>query len=128
MDLLSFPLQDEPCAEMARRFEAAHQHLADSEPEAYVAAFIDLMVDAFPLLRASFAAIVDMGGESFWEVLDAGIGGELEEKLAVLSTVRGAEFDARKRARSLKRIYLGAVLDRSLRPEELRSDLHAALG
>lgn len=127
MDLLTFPLQDEACAEMMRRFDEAHSHLLETDPEAYMAAFIDQMVAAFPMLRASFAAAVEMGAEGLWEVLDAGIGGELEEVLAALAKVRDPEFDARERARSLKRTYLGAVLDRSIHPDELSADLHRVL-
>lgn len=49
-----------------------------------------------------------------------------EERLASLVRTRGPEFDPKTTARSLKRIYLGAVLDRSIRPYELRRDLITA--
>lgn len=127
IDLLTFPLQDESCAEQLRRFEGTHGHLADEDPEAYVLAFIDEMVATFPLLRASFAAAVELGAEGFWEAMDDAIGGELEERLAALVRSRGHRFDAEGRSRALKRAYLGAVLDRSIRPEELRRDLLSTL-
>ena len=125
-DLLTFPLQDESCAEQLRRFEAANGQLAEHDPEAYVVTFIDEMVATFPLLRASFAAAVALGAEGFWEAMDDAIGGELEERLVALVRTRGPEFDPETRARSLKRIFLGAVLDRSVLPYELRRDLLAA--
>lgn len=127
IDLLTFPLQDRSCAEQLARFEAEHRHLAEHDPEAYVLAFIDEMVATFPLLRSSFAAAVDLGADGFWEAMDDAIGGELEERLAALVPDRGDGFDPRVRSRSLKRIYLGAVLDPSVRPDELRRDLISAL-
>ena len=125
-DLLTFPLQDESCAEQLRRFETANGQLAQRDPEAYVVAFIDEMVTTFPLLRASFAAAVALGAERFWKAMDDAIGGELEDRLAALVRTRGPEFDPETTARSLKRLYLGAVLDRSVLPHELRRDLIAA--
>lgn len=127
IDLLTFQLQDRSCAEQLGRFEAEHHHLAQHDPEAYVRAFIDEMVATFPLLRSSFAAAVDLGADGFWEALDDAIGGELEERLTSLVRERGDGFDPRVRSRSLKRIYLGAVLDPSVRPDELRRDLLSAL-
>jgi AcrR family transcriptional regulator len=129
VDLLTFPLQDQSCAENLRRFEIENGHLAQRDPEAYVVAFIDEMVATFPLLRASFAAAVALGAQGFWDAMNEAIGGELEERLAALVRTRGAEFDPTPTARSLKRIYLGAVLDSSVRPQELRRDLvNAAAG
>lgn len=127
IDLLTFPLQDESCAEQLHRFERLHGHLAREDPETYVGAFIDEMVATFPLLRASFGAAVELGAEGFWEAMDDAIGGELEERLEALARSRGTEFDPRARSRSLKRVYLGALLDRSIRPNELRRDLVATL-
>lgn len=127
VDLLTFPLQDASCAEQLRRVEVAHGQLAATDPERYVAAFIDEMVATFPLLRAFFLAAVQLGADGFWEAMDDAIGGELEERLASLVQARGAGFDPVLRTRSPKRTYLSAVLDRSITPAELRRDLTTVL-
>lgn len=128
VDLLTFPLQDASCAEQLRRFEARHRAWRVEAPERYVHAFLDEMVATFPLLRASFAAAVELGAEGFRQAMDDAIGGELEERLAVLVAARGEGFDPEAVARSLKRVYLGGLLDPSLHPSELRRDLVTILG
>ena len=128
VDLITFPLQDQSCAEQLRRFEIAHGQLAETDPETYVAAFVDEMVATFPLLRASFVAAVQLGAQGFWEAMDDAIGGELEERLASLVRTRGPGFDTTLMSRSLKRTYLSAVLDRSITPSELHGDLMSVLG
>lgn len=122
-DMLLFPLQPEPCAEHLERFEREHALLRRSDPPAYVRAFFDEMVETFPLLRASLAAAVEMGAREFWKAMDEAIGIELEDRIAALSSIGMQREDLAQLARSLRRAFMGATLDRSITPSELRQDL-----
>jgi len=122
-DMLLFPLQPEPCAEQLERFEREHALLRISDPPAYVRAFIDEMVETFPLIRASLAAAVEMSAREFWKAMDEAIGIELEDRIATLSSIGVQHENLAQLARSLRRAFMGATLDRNITPSELRQDL-----
>lgn len=122
-DMLLFPLQPKPCTEQLRRFEAQHAQLRSANPVAYVHAFINEMVQTFPLVRASLAAAVELGTGDFWKAMDEALGIEIEERLLVLVSADMSEQEVRSRARSLRRSFMGATLDRSIDPLELREQL-----
>jgi AcrR family transcriptional regulator len=126
-DLVLHALKPEAFAKICYQFEAESGHLRRTDPSAFLSAFIDFTVSQNVFVRAAVQAALDLGAETFWEMLDAGINAGLDDFTEFLrGFVPGAdERDLTLIARSFRRAFFAALLDRTMTADELRTVLLA---
>jgi len=130
-DLALHPLQPEALLRTCHDFHAAHGHLADHDPAAYLDAYIEMLAATAGFLRPAV-----------WAALELGVA-ELQEGLALGFSMPAihAEFlellgralpDADQRdipalANAVRRAVIGALLEKETTEQSLRSELAALL-
>ena len=90
---------------------------------------MEFVIDGVSFARPAIQAALELGQETFWSTLEYGINAGLDDLAATLdvivptSDVAGIQILGRRLRRSL----FAAYVDRSVRAEELREELLAAL-
>lgn len=117
------------CAEaILRRCQDFHNQfepLADVDPERYFAAGIELIVGHVSFCRPALYAALELGTESFWEVIDALLTGTEQAFEANLRRLASEVSDAevQRWGRSIRRALCAALLDKRISPDEFRDEL-----
>ena len=130
-DLALHPLQPEALLRTCHDFHATYGQLADQDPASYLAAYLDFLASTAGFLRPAV-----------WAALELGVA-ELQESLAVgfsmpaiydefLDLLGRALPDADQRdipalANAVRRMVIGALLDKTTTEAALRSELAALL-
>lgn len=85
--------------------------------------------DAGRLRRPALHAALELGTDTFWDAVDAGITAGLDDFSQFLQEVVLAvdDRDVAVLARSLRRVFFAALLDKSARPDVLRGELWALI-
>ncbi|MDQ4127483.1 MAG: TetR family transcriptional regulator [Actinomycetota bacterium] len=124
-DLVLHGLREDARARLCREHRSRLGELSGWSAERYVEAYLDLSICMFSFIKPSVQAALELGVEELQAVLDAGLRtnvGELTETLRLVDAgVPERELEAL--ARALRRIVLGALVDRHADLDETREQM-----
>ncbi len=130
-DLALHPLQPEALLRTCHEFHAAHGSLAESDPVAYLEAYLDFLARTAMFLRPAVWAALELGAGDLQEAMAVGFGlpALYEEFLALLRRALpdAAERDLPGLANAVRRVVVGALLDKGTTDITLRAELEALL-
>jgi AcrR family transcriptional regulator len=130
-DLALHPLQPEALLRLCRDFHAAHGHLAEHDPAAYLDAYLDMLARTAGFLRPAVWAALELGVAELQEGLALGFSMPViyEEFLGLLGrAVPDAEArDIPALANAVRRSVIGALLEKGTGEAALRAELAALL-
>jgi AcrR family transcriptional regulator len=127
--LVLFGLDEEATERACAEFATRYGYLSHSDPPAATEALISFIAGRISFVRPSVLAALELGAEDFMTRFEATVGMERDrftEKLT-LALPDADDRDLRLVARSLRRIRLAGVLDRSITQRELEEELRAVL-
>lgn len=118
-------LEPEAFGRMCADFRAEAGPVAESDPYAYLAAFVDYSVAQISFVRPALHAALELGTETFWEGLESGINAGLDGFALFLGHIvpSAEERDIRRVARQFRRTFFAALLDRTMTADEIRAAL-----
>ena len=128
-DLVLLGVQPAATARQCLEFHAEHGWLKTTDPARFLAAWVDFSVGLIMFSRPSIQAALELGQETFWNVLESGVNAgldDLAETLHLLVRASNPE-ELENLARRLRRSLFAAYVDRCLPPEQLREELLATL-
>jgi AcrR family transcriptional regulator len=106
-------------------FHAQFEHLAEADPQQYIEEGIDLIVDHVGFCRPAIHAALELGTESFWEVIETLLTGTEQAFEANLQRQlpEASDQEVQRCGRAIRRALCAALLDKSISPDELRDEL-----
>jgi AcrR family transcriptional regulator len=110
-------------------FHAQFEHLAEADPQQYINEGIDLIVSHVGFCRPAIHAALELGTESFWEVIETLLTGT-EQAFEVnlqRQLPEASDQEVQRYGRSIRRTLCAALLDKNISPDELRDELHILL-
>jgi len=127
-DLVLFGLNPESMRDQCEQYH--HQRLAPLErtdPHAHLAAFLDGLVLVVSTVRPALVAAVELGAGPALDTIEAAMKVALQEFVRAIRAVRTDLGDAEAQTldRALRHTMFGAMLDRSVTPSDLRSELRS---
>ena len=125
-DLVLHGLCPEALLRNCQDFHAEFGHLADLEPRRYLEEGINLIVKHVAFCRPAIHAALELGTESFWEVIETLLTGSersCEDHLQRLFP-EVSEEEVRRFGRAIRRVICAALLDKGMSHDELRDELH----
>ena len=128
-DLVLHGLRPEAFARLCEDFDAQWRNRRRSEPRACLSAFVEHFVTQVVFVRPSLHAALELGTDTFWDAVEAGITAGLDDFSRFLQSVVLAVDDREVAvlARSLRRVFFAALLDKSAGPDALRGELCALI-
>lgn len=107
-------------------FHDKFDYLTEVDPLRYIDEGIELVVQHVTFCRPAIGAAVELGTESFWEVIEALLTGteqafEINLRQLLLDA---SEQEVQRCGRAIRRAFCAALLDKSIGPDELRDELH----
>jgi AcrR family transcriptional regulator len=106
-------------------FHAQFEHLAEADPQQYINEGIELIVSHVGFCRPAIHAALELGTESFWEVIETLLTGT-EQAFEVnlqRQLPEASDQEVQRYGRSIRRVLCAALLDKSISPDELRDEL-----
>ena len=108
-----------------QQFHAEFDHLTAVDPRRYLEVGIQVVAKQAQFCRPSIVAALELGAESFWEVVETLLNNttldfELHLQRAAPEV---CEEELHKCGRAIRRAIFAALLDKSMQPEELRNEL-----
>lgn len=106
-------------------FHGQFSHLAERHPHQYLDKGIELAVEHVSFCRPAIHAALELGAESFWEVIEMLLTGTeqaFETHLQRLFPEVSSQ-EVQRWGRAIRRAMCAAMLDKSISPEELRDEL-----
>lgn len=125
-DLMLHGLCTEALYRYCQDFHAEFGHLAYVDPQRYIDKGIDVVVEQVSFCRPAIHAALELGTESFWEVIEAFLtsaAGQFEGNLRQAVPSIG-DVELHRWGRALRRCICAALLDKSIIPDEFRYELH----
>lgn len=107
-------------------FHAEFGHLTETNPQRYIEEGIEVVVKQVSFCRPAIHAALELGSESFWEVIETLLSStalDFEIHLQRVAPEVGEE-ELHQCGRAIRRAICAALLDKSSTPEELRDELH----
>ena len=107
-------------------FHAQFEHLAEADPQQYIKEGIDLIVSHVGFCRPALHAALELGAESFWEVIETLLTGtEQAFKVNLQRQLpEASDQEVQRCGRAIHRALCAALLDKRISPDELRDELH----
>jgi len=125
-DLVLFVLSPDA---LQRLCEQSHElsPLERADSHAHLATFLEGLVRGVPLLRPAVLAAIELGVGPALDFVEATMNVKVHEFVRALKAVRTDIGDAQAQTldRALRHTTLGAMLDRSVTPSELRDELYS---
>lgn len=129
-DLVLHGLCKEALLRQCQDFHAEFDHLVSLDPQRYIDEGINVAVGEVMFCRPSIHAALELGIESFWEVIEMLLTStslEFEERLGQMYP-QVSEQELYQWGRAIRRSLCAALLDKSVTPDELRDELHILIG
>ena len=129
-DLVLHGLREDARARLCREHRADLGDLSGWSAERHVEAYLDLSIRMFSFAKPSVQAALELGAEELQAVLDAGLRTSVGELVETLRLVDAGvpEEDLGALARGLRRVALGALVDRHADLGETRGQMRALIG
>jgi AcrR family transcriptional regulator len=124
-DLVLHGLNPEALYRLCETFHAEFGHLTTLNPQRYIYEGIEVVVKQVRFCRPAIHAALELGSESFWEVIETLLTGtaldfEMHLQRAAPSV---SDQELHRCGRALRRSICAALLDKSITPDELREEL-----
>ena len=106
-------------------FHTQFEHLAEVDPQQYVKEGIDLIVSHVGFCRPALHAALELGTESFWEVIETLLTGT-EQAFEVnlqRQLPEASNQEVQRCGRAINRALCAALFDKRISPDELRDEL-----
>ena len=128
-DLVLHGLREDARARLCQEYRSHLGDLSGWSEERYVEAYLDLSICMFSFTRPSVQAALELGVEELQTVLDAGLRTNVGELVETLRLVDAGvpKKDLEALARALRRIVLGALVDRHADLDETREQMRALI-
>lgn len=128
-DLVLHGLQPEVIARRCQAFHDSFDYLAHADPPAYLDAGLDAVTGTLLFVRPAFHAALELGAETFKNVLEASLTAATDEFAVSLRNVfpDAAEDDVYQAGRAMHRAIISALLDKNITVQEFRSELSALI-
>jgi AcrR family transcriptional regulator len=125
-DLVLHGLRPEAILRHCEDFHAQFGHLASLDPRRYIDEGINVVVKQIGFCRPAIHAALDLGTESFWEVIETLLTGTTLDFEVNLRRVvpEASDQEVHLCGRAIRRTICAALLDKSITPTELHDDLH----
>jgi AcrR family transcriptional regulator len=106
-------------------FHAQSGHLTHLDPRRYLDEGIEVVVNQIGFCRPAVHAALELGTDSFWEVIEALLSGTaLDFEVHLQRMAPGtSEQELHRCGRALRRAICAALLDKGITPDELRDEL-----
>jgi AcrR family transcriptional regulator len=127
--LVLFGLDQEAHERVCEEFKERHGHLKDSDPQAAADAFIHFFGDRVSFVRPAVLAALEFGAEDFMSRIEANISIGLSGFAEVLRVAlpHAEDRDLRLVARSVRRLILAGLVDRSVTQSEIEAEIRAVV-
>lgn len=124
-DLVLHGLNPEALYRLCQDFHAEFGHLTTLDPRRYIYEGIEIVVQQVGFCRPAVHAALELGSESFWEVIETLL---MSTSLDFEVNLQRAAPDASEEelhrcGRAIRRAICAALLDKSITPDELRDEL-----
>jgi AcrR family transcriptional regulator len=128
-DLVLHGLQPEAIARRCQAFHDRFDHLARSNPLAYLEAGLDSVTGSILFVRPAFHAALELGVETFKNVLETSLTTATDEFAVSLQNVflDAAEDEVYQAGRAMYRAMISALLDKNITAQEFRGELSALI-
>jgi AcrR family transcriptional regulator len=125
-DLVLHGLRPEAIRRFCQEFEAQFGYLANLNPRRYIYEGIDDVVNIVGFCRPAIHAALELGTESFWEVIDTVLTSTaLQFEVALQRAAQEAsDGEVHQVGRAIRRSLCAALLDKNLSSDELRAEMH----
>ena len=129
-DLVLHGLKEDARARLCREYRSDLGDLSGWSAERHVEAYLDLSLRMFAFARPSVQAALELGAEELQAVLDAGLRTNVGELVETLRLVDAGipEEDLEALARALRRVVVGALVDRHADLDETREQMRVLIG
>ena len=106
-------------------FHAQFGHLTHVDPRRYIEEGIEVVVKQVTFCRPAIHAALELGAESFWEVIETLLTSTALDFEVNLQRVAPevSEQELHQCGRAIRRTICAALLDKSVTPDELRDEL-----
>lgn len=124
-ELVLHGLCSEAILRCCQDFHAKFDHLVERDPRGYLEGGVELIVEQVSFCRPAIHAALELGADSFWEVIDTLLTGTeqaFEARLQWLFPEASGQ-EVQRWGRAIRRAMCAALLDKSVSPEELRDEL-----
>ena len=127
--LVLFGLDQEAHERVCAEFKERHGHLKDSDPHAAAEAFITFFGGKVSFVRPAVLAALEFGAEDFTARLETNINLGLNGFIEVLQLAlpHAEDRDLQAVARSVRRLVLAGLMDRSVTQSEIEEELRAVV-
>jgi AcrR family transcriptional regulator len=127
--LVLYGLDQDAHERVCLEFKEQYGHLKESDPRAAAEAFIHFFGGRVSFVRPAMQAALELGAEDFMSRLDANINMGLDGFIEVLrfALPDADERDLRAVGRSVRRVVLAGLLDRSVTQSEIEEELRAVV-
>ncbi|HET9493849.1 MAG TPA: helix-turn-helix domain-containing protein [Chloroflexia bacterium] len=125
-DLVLHGLRPEAIRRCCQDFEARFGHLANVDGQRYVDEGIEDVVRVVGFCRPAVHSALELGTESFWEVIDTLLTSTALQVEASLHRMipQLSDEDLHQCGRAIRRSMCAALLDKNISPGEFRDELH----
>jgi AcrR family transcriptional regulator len=127
--LVLFGLDQEAHERVCVEFTSKYGHLKESDPKAAAEAFVQFFAERVSFIRPAIYAALELGAEDFMSRLQANINLGLDAfvELLELAVPDAKDRDLRLVARSVRRLVLAGLIDRSITRSEIEEELRAVI-
>ncbi len=127
--LVLFGLDQEAHERVCVEFTSKYGHLKESDPKAAAEAFVQFFAERVSFIRPAMYAALELGAEDFMSRLQANINLGLDAfvELLELAVPDAKDRDLRLVARSVRRLVLAGLIDRSITRSEIEEELRAVI-
>ena len=126
-EVVLFGVSPEMFQRSCQDFHQGHGHLEQADPEWLLADGLDAMVAMVSFARPALVASIELGAATALEAVEAAMDVTLDDLVRVLRVVRADITDDELHVlqRAVRRVLLGAMLDRSASPTQIHDELRA---
>ena len=128
-DLVLHGMKPEAIARYCQDFHNEFGYLADSDPAAFLDAYIDFVTDSIGFIRPAVHAALELGIETLENVLEPSLTAASEEFTAAFRTVfpSASEDDVYQAGRAISRAIVSALFDKNITAQEFRGEVSALI-
>lgn len=128
-DLVLHGMHPEAIARRCQYFHDRFDYLAYSDPPAYLDAGLKAVTGTLLFVRPAFHAALELGVETFKNVLEVSLAAATEEFAVSLRNVfpDAAEDEVYQAGRAMHRAMISALLDKNITEQEFRSEVSALI-
>lgn len=124
-ELVLHGLCQEAIVRCCHDFHDQFDYLAEADTLKYIDEGVDFIVQNVTFCRPAIGAAIELGAESFWEVMETLLTGTqqaFEDNLRRLFLDTNEE-EVQQCGRAIRRTFCAALLDKRISPDELRDEL-----